>query len=118
MSPPPAEAGAEVLAQRQLDAYNAGDIDAFMACYAQDIRVWDLHTGELQLQGHEAMRARYGALFERCPDLHAELVGRLVLGATAVDQERVTGMGDEVVRALATYEVRDGRIQQVWFARG
>ncbi|MFK7930751.1 MAG: nuclear transport factor 2 family protein [Myxococcota bacterium] len=108
---------AQDLAQRQLDAYNAGDIDAFVACYAQDVRIWDLHTNAITLQGRPAMRERYGALFERCPDLHAELVGRLSLGATAVDQERVTGMGADVVHAIATYEVRDGLIQQVWFAR-
>lgn len=111
---------AERLAQRQLDAYNAGDIDAFLACYADDVRVWDLHTGELRMQGLPSMRERYGALFTRCPELHAALVGRLCLGATCVDQEHVTGMNEDgtVVHALATYEVRDGLIRQVWFARG
>ena len=99
---------AELLAQRQLDAYNARDIDAFAACYAADVQIFDLHSGEL----------RYGAQFERCPNLHAELTGRLVVGATAADQERVTGLTDGVVLALAIYEVRDGLIQKVWFARG
>jgi len=105
------------LAQRQLDAYNAGDIEAFAACYAPDVRIWDLHSNTVTLQGRPALRERYGALFTRCPELHAELVGRLCLGSTAVDQERVTGMGDDVVHAIATYEVRDGLIQQVWFAK-
>ena len=110
---------AATLAQRQLDAYNSGDIDAFAACYAEDVQVWDLHTGELQYRGRARLIERYGALFARCPDLHAELTGRLALTHTAVDQERVTGLIEgEVVHAIATYEVRDGLIIQVWFARG
>jgi len=110
---------AEQLAQRQLDAYNARDIDAFAACYAPDVRVWDLHDGSLMFQGRDTLRARYGAQFERCPQLHAQLTGRLALEHTAVDQERVTGLVEgQVVHAIATYEVRDGLIQQVWFAKG
>lgn len=109
---------AEVLAQRQLDAYNARDIEAFAACYAVDVKIWDLHSGTLRMEGRAALHETYGAQFARCPDLHAELVGRLTVGATCVDQERVTGLTDGVVHALATYEVRDGLIQQVWFARG
>lgn len=109
---------AELLAQRQLDAYNARDIDAFAACYAADVQIFDLHSGELQYSGRQNLYERYGAQFERCPNLHAELTGRLVVGATAADQERVTGLTDGVVLALAIYEVRDGLIQKVWFARG
>lgn len=109
---------AERLAQAQLDAYNARDIDAFAACYAEDVQVFDLHTGEQRFQGRDVLHARYGAQFERCTALHAELVGRLAMGVTAVDQERVTGLVEgEVVHAIAIYEVREGLIRKVWFAR-
>ena len=30
------------LAQRQLDAYNAHDLEAFLACYAYDVEVYEL----------------------------------------------------------------------------
>ena len=42
---------------------------------------------------------------------------RVEQGAIVVDKERVTGMGPEVVFALAIYEVEDGLIRRVWFAR-
>ena len=113
-----AEHDAAALAQRQLDAYNARDIEAFVACYAEDVRIWDLHTQTLRMQGRQALRERYGPMFLAHPDLHAELVGRLAIGSTAVDQERVTGLVEGgVVHAIATYEVRDGLIRQVRFAR-
>ncbi len=106
------------LAQRQLDAYNAGDIDAFVACYAADVEVFDLHSGERRMHGTEQLRARYGALFEANPDQHAELLGRIVQGATAVDHERVTGRASGgVVFAVAIYQVEDELIRRVWFAR-
>ena len=103
------------LAQRQLEAYNRHDLDAFLECYADDVVVRDLVSGEVQLEGRAAMRERYGAMFAQ-GTVHAELVGRMVVGDVAVDQERVTGHPrGGVVHALAHYAVHDGRIQQVWF---
>lgn len=106
---------AETLAQRQLDAYNAHDLEAFLDCYAEDVVVRDLVSGEVRMRGRSAMRRAYGPMFAK-GTIHAELVGRLVVGDVAVDQERVTGhRSGRVVHALAHYAVRDGRIQQVWF---
>ncbi len=108
----------ERLAQAQLDAYNAGDIDAFAACYAEDVEVFDLHSGERRMAGRDALREAYGRLFAENPDQHAELLGRIVQGATAVDHERVTGRArGGVVFAVAIYQVEDGAIRRVWFAR-
>lgn len=113
-----AAAETERLAQAQLDAYNRGDIDAFAACYAEDVEVYDLHRGTLRFRGRPVLHATYQKVFEQHPELHAHLDGRLVVGATAADRERVTGLrDDEVVEALAIYEVRDGLIRKVWFAQ-
>jgi len=109
---------AERLAQAQLDAYNARQIDAFVACYHPDVEVFDLHTGALRFQGRPAMRERYGAQFERCPELHAELVNRIAMKDTVVDHEHVVGLvAGEVVEAIATYHIEDHLIRRVWFAK-
>ena len=106
------------LAQAQLDAYNALDVDAFVACYHPDVEVFDLHSGQKRFEGQGVMRERYGAQFERCPDLHAEVVNRIVVGATAVDHEKVVGLvPDEVVEVIAMYQIEDGLIRRVWFAK-
>lgn len=102
------------LAQRQLDAYNAHDLEAFLTCYAEDVVIRRLTTGEVMLTGREAMRQTYGALFEP-KTVHASLVGRLVVGDVAVDQERVTGHPRGIVHALAHYQVVGDHIAQVWF---
>jgi hypothetical protein len=104
------------LAQRQLDAYNSHDLEAFVACYHPEVEVRDFPSGELSFQGHAAMRQRYGPVFER-GTIHAELVGRICQGVVAIDQEHVTGLADEPVDAVAMYEIEGELIRRVWFVR-
>ena len=109
--------GPEILAQRQLDAYNAKDIETFAACYAQDVEIFDFPSPTPTMTGRATLRERYGKLFENAA-LHAALVGRVVIGNIAIDEESVSGLiPDTLVRAVAMYEVSDGLIQRVWFLR-
>jgi hypothetical protein len=105
---------AEKVVQRQVEAYNRRDLDAFLACYAEDAR---LHRPPDRLtdQGHEALRRRYRKRFEGAPNLHATIVRRIVLDRFVVDHEHVTGTPEGPFDAIATYEVIDGRIANVWF---
>ncbi len=113
------ESEARRLAAKQLDAYNRGDINDFAACYADDVKLIRLRTGEVFVDGIDALREAYGRLFEQCPNLHVELTSRVICGPIAIDEERVTGMeAGKVVHAVATYEVLDGRIQRAWFVKG
>jgi hypothetical protein len=98
--------------QRQLDAYNARDIDALLATYATDAQQFLLGGAQLA-SGHAQMRARMLERFAE-PDLHAHLIQRMVAGNVVVDHEIVTrnfpeGRGTLVL--VAVYEVRDGKIQ-------
>lgn len=106
---------AEILAQRQLDAYNAHDLEAFAACYHEDVVVRSLTTGEELFRGLHALRERYRAMFAE-GTVHAELVGRMACGRVVVDHERVTGRGP-VFHALAHYAVEHGLITHIWFVR-
>lgn len=101
--------------QAQLDAYNRGDIEAFLASYAPDVRIYD-HPDRLLMSGVDEMRQSYGPMFEAAPDLHAEIGGRIVHGEYVIDLEIVSGMpGRAEFSGVAVYQVRDGRIQNVWF---
>ncbi|MCU0330426.1 MAG: nuclear transport factor 2 family protein [Candidatus Kapabacteria bacterium] len=105
-------------AQAQLDAYNNRDIHGFMAVYHDDIQLLDLRTGEPFCQGLEAMTQRYLTLFANCPDLHCDLVSRIVCGNIVIDEELVTGIhADKKVHATAIYDVHDGTIRRAWFVR-
>lgn len=106
------------LAQQQLDAYNRRDIDAFAACYAEDIELIDHATGELFCKGKEALRQRYGALFAEKHRLQCRLVKRIVCGDFAFDEEEVEGLVEgRIIHAVAIYEVKDEQIRRAWFVR-
>ena len=72
--------------QRQLDAYNARDVDQ--------------------------IRARLALRFQE-PNLHARLLQRVVMGNIVIDHELVTRSfpeGTGTVHMVAIYEVVDGKI--------
>lgn len=112
-------AGNEAIVQRQLDAYNAKDIDAFMACWAEDAKIY-AHPDTLLADGAAAIRARHELRF-REPNLFGRLVQRMSAGNTVVDREVVTrtfpeGLGQ--VDVIAIYELAEGRISRAWFVMG
>jgi hypothetical protein len=103
------------LAQQQLDAYNKRDIDAFMACYCEDVKVYQF-PNELMMNGWSEMRARYQRMFAETQDLHCLLLNRMVQGNTVIDQELVTKSKDEPsTNAIAIYKISNDCIQSVHF---
>jgi hypothetical protein len=105
--------------QAQLDAYNARDLDAILACYAPDAQQFELH-GACLAEGHAAMRARFALRFQE-PNLHARLLSRTVLGAVVVDLECISRNfpdGPGTVEMLCIYEVADGLIRRASFVMG
>jgi hypothetical protein len=109
----------EAVVQRQLDAYNARDIDALMATYAEDARQFE-HPAKLLASGAAQLRERFLARFQE-PNLHAQLLQRIVSGNVVIDHEKVTRTFPEGAGALelvALYEVSHGRIAHAWFIPG
>lgn len=105
----------EDLAQRQLNAYNFRNIDAFLEPYADDVEVYTF-PNTLQFKGKEAMRKGYTPMFENTPNLHCELVNRIVQGNTVMDHERVQ-MGNKIVEAVAIYQIENNKIKKVYFIK-
>lgn len=94
--------------QRQLDAFNAHDLETFLACFAPDIVVRHGDGREL-MNGPEAVRSFYGP-FMTDSELKAEVSSRLQAGPWVVDHEHTVWTGG-VADALVAYEVRDARIR-------
>ena len=104
----------EELAQGQLDAYNAHDLETFCSFFSDDIRVFDAHTGELLFSGKDDFRARYTKTLSN-PKLHCTLVNRMVQENIVIDQESVVGLGDGVTHAIAIYHTNESAICEVHF---
>lgn len=105
----------ETLVQTQLDAYNAHDLQAFVACYSDDVKVYRPPAGEPVLSGKAAFADFYATQRFNRPQLRAEVLNRMVLGSKVVDHERVHGLGDAPFEASAVYETRGQLISAVWF---
>lgn len=107
------------LAVNQLAAYNAADLDAFCACYSDDVRVLDA-DGAVSVQGAEAFRERYRPMFER-GNFGASVDQRMHLGAHCVDSEAYWRVGPDGERTegrvLVRYFEEDGAIAVVQFLR-
>jgi len=104
------------IVQRQLDAYNAQDLDAFCACFSADCILAELN-GAVTQQGAAAIRERYQTLFANYPENHAALVTRVVVGDVVVDHEDIARSPTERINAAAIYTVKDGLIARVDFVR-
>jgi hypothetical protein len=110
----PGDASPANVVQRQLDAYNRHDLDAFMATYRDDAKVWRMLSAAPTLDGAAAIRAFYRDSRFNLPALRAELLARTVVGRKVADHERVTGLKPQPTEALAVYDVVEGRIANVW----
>lgn len=109
----------EQVVQAQLDAYNARNIDAFLATYAVDAQLFE-HPAKLLASGQAEMRERYAARFKE-PNLHAAIVKRIVMGNVVIDHEKVTRTfpeGTGVLDAVAIYEIQNGKIAKAWLILG
>lgn len=105
----------EALVQAQLDAYNAHDLQAFIACYSDDILVYRPPAAGPALAGKAAFADFYATQRFSLPALHAQVLNRMVLGNKVIDHERITGLGDAPLEAAAVYEITGGLIGTVWF---
>jgi hypothetical protein len=108
--------------QAQLDAYSAHDVEAFAACHAADVKMFDA-AGSLVVDGIDALRTRYRALYVSSPQLRAAVTQRTRIGSPqvwfAVDTERVTGRNEpgspRQFEVLVLYAGRGDLIHEVRF---
>jgi hypothetical protein len=111
--------GAEHPVQKQLDAYNARDIDAFMEWWSDDCEYYEF-PARLLASGAAQIRERHVTRFKES-NLFGKLIRRSVVDNLVVDQEVVTrtladGIGE--VDVLAIYQIENGKIATAWFKIG
>lgn len=110
---------AELLVQKQLDAYNNKDIKAWLDCYHSDTVQLDFH-GFVLASSHDQMRQRISVRFTE-PDLKATLLKRMVMGEWVIDHEviqRNFPEGRGQMEMLCSYQVKQGLIVKALFQAG
>jgi hypothetical protein len=112
--------GAEAVVQRQVDAYNAHDVHAFVATYAADAEIYE-YPAKLLMKGSAQIEEFYGSKRFGDARLHATIAKRIVMGEMVVDHEKIVltfPEGPGRLEAVAIYEVKAGKIVRVTLIRG
>lgn len=108
---------ARAIANAQLVAYNAQDMDAYLALFHEDAVLLNLPDQAVIAEGLQAIRAMYEIRFAT-PGLRCEVTHRAELGNVAIDHETVYTEGNPPLNVLAMYEVVDHKIKRIFFVRG
>ena len=83
---------ASMVVQRQLDAYNAHDLRAFVATYSDSVMVYKIPETSAAISGKQKLSEFYRDSRFNLPKLHAELLHRSVVGSKVIDHERISGL--------------------------
>jgi imidazolonepropionase-like amidohydrolase len=103
------------LVQQQLNAYNAHDLEAFLAPYADDVEIYST-SGKLIMKGKDEMRKQYKFITE-VPDLYCRLINRIAKGNTVIDHEEIwiSKKPINLQYGVAVYVIENGKIRRVYF---
>jgi len=105
------------LVLKQLTAYNHKDLNTFLQPYADSIQVFNF-PDEMVLDGKDFLRQNMQSFFSRVPDLHCEILNRMILGNTIIDYERVSGLPIvQFIDAIAVYEIQGNKIRKMYYIR-
>ena len=108
----------EAVVQEQLDAYNAADLERFVATFSKDMAAVK-YPGEVLYTGHEGLRKSYGDFFKNNPNHEVFIKHRTVQGNKVIDVELYSKTGKrEDVRPgfyVAIYTVENGKITRMEF---
>lgn len=101
----------------QIAAYNARDIERFLAYYAPDATIID-GSGAVMAEGREAIRAVMGRVFGQNPELHAAIPQVMHVGEWVTIHSVVAdwAMGDGTrgeMQWIEVFRVVDGKIQRL-----
>ena len=114
-SAPAAPAGIMAIVQRQMDAYNAHDAQAYTACFAPGAQLIR-HPGIPQLQGQDEIYRTFAKVFRDHKKAAMRVLYRAELGpSTVIEHQEVDGIEKAPVPSLVIYSVKGGVIQAAWF---
>ncbi|MEE9693473.1 nuclear transport factor 2 family protein [Aeromonas hydrophila] len=105
----------ELPVEAQFQAYNAHDLEAFLACFCEAFKGYRMPTESPSTVGKGALRAFYAEHRFNNPQLRAELLSRTVIGNKVFDHELIYGLSPEPLESMAVFEVGVGLIKTAWF---
>ena len=114
-----ASQGPAAAVERLLAAINAHDLEAMVACFADDyVNEWPAHP-QRGFQGRAQVRQNWSQIFAGVPNLQARLPRMVVDGDTVWTEWDIAGTrrdgGPFLMRGVSIFGVREGRLAWVRF---
>jgi ketosteroid isomerase-like protein len=110
---------AAAVVERLLEAINAHDLEAMVACFADDyVNEWPAHP-QRGFQGSAQVRSNWSQIFAGVPNLQARLPRMTVDGDTVWAEWDLSGTRRDgaahLMRGVSIFGVADGRLAWVRF---
>ncbi len=100
---------------RQIDLFNAHDLEGFLALFADELEVGEIPAGASSPFGKARLRELYAGRFKANPDLHASAEAQMVSGEFVIQKEKIKGRAEKpALVAVAIYQVKAGKIVRMW----
>jgi ketosteroid isomerase-like protein len=111
--------GPAAVVERLLAAVNADDLDAMLACFADDyVNEWPAHP-QRGFRGKEQVRRNWSQILDGAPDLRARLPRIAVDGDTVWTEWDMSGTRRDgaafLMRGVCIFGVTEGRLAWVRF---
>jgi hypothetical protein len=103
--------------QKQIELFNAHDLEGFLALFSEDVEVSAI-PGNQAPTGKAQLRELYAQRFKANPDLHASAEAQILSGTFVIQKEKIKGRaGKEALEAVVVYQVKAGKIIRMWGLR-
>ena len=114
-APPAAPTSSNLnLIQRQMDAYNAHDAQAYTACFTPDAQ-FIRHPGITALSGRDEIYRNFAKFFREHKGAKISVIYRAELGPTTVIEHQLTeGVDKTPLPGLIIYKIQNGLIAAAW----
>tara|TARA_R110000787_G_scaffold61198_1_gene138661 strand:+ start:138 stop:563 length:426 start_codon:yes stop_codon:yes gene_type:complete len=109
----------EEIVQENLDFYNNRNIEGFMSSFSKSIKIYNIEEPKPTIVGFSEVKEVYNSLFINSPDLHSNIIKRIVIGNKVIDHESIVGRNgrNEVLELVLIYEVNNEQITKITVIR-
>jgi hypothetical protein len=100
---------------RQIEMFNAHDIEGFLGLFGEALEVSPIPGGAAAFDKTH-LRASCEELFRANPDLRASAEAQMVSGEFVIQKERAKGWAkkSEMDERVVIYQVKEGKIVRLW----
>jgi hypothetical protein len=106
----------EMLVQRQWNAYNTKNVQAFLTCFDEDVKVYN-YPASILYNGIKELERNYTPQLENSSKTHCELKSRIMSGDTVVDKVAIKEPGKIDNEQIIVYKVSNHKIKGIYLLK-